>query len=272
MRIFSISGNLLHEDKEMSLLESLKNALEAKTDLSRANLSRANLYRANLYGADLSRANLYRANLYGADLSRANLYRANLSGANLSRANLYGADLSRADLYVADLSRANLYGANLYEADLYGADLSRANLSGADLYGADLSRANLSGANLSRANLYEADLYEAETEETIWPPFQICPEVGSFVAWKAVTNGGKKEVIQIEIPAGARRTSSLIGRKSRAEYVKVLAGSGYSPTSKNALYYKTGETIKADSFDPDPTKECTHGIHFFLTRKEAEKW
>jgi hypothetical protein len=227
MRIFSISGNLLHEDKEMSLLESLKNALEAKTDLSRANLSRANLYRA---------------------------------------------DLSRADLYVADLSRANLYGANLYEADLYGADLSRANLSGADLYGADLSRANLSGANLSRANLSGANLYEAETEETIWPPFQICPEVGSFVAWKAVTNGGKKEVIQIEIPAGARRTSSLIGRKSRAEYVKVLAGSGYSPTSKNALYYKTGETIKADSFDPDPTKECTHGIHFFLTRKEAEKW
>jgi len=30
--------------------------------------------------------------------------------------------------------------------------------------------------------------------------------------------------------------------------------------------------VKPDSFDPDPRVECSHGIHFFMTRKEAEAY
>jgi hypothetical protein len=168
--------------------------------------------------------------------------KANLSGANLSGANLSGADLS---------------GANLF-----GADLSGANLSLADLSDANLSRADLSGANLSLAYLSGADLSGAKL-----PDFSLCPEEGDFIGWKKVRGG---VVLKLLIPASAKRTSSLIGRKCRAEFVTVLEGEGFSCVG--GLFYKPGETVYPDRYNPDIRIECTHGIHFFITRKEAEEY
>ena len=36
--------------------------------------------------------------------------------------------------------------------------------------------------------------------------------------------------------------------------------------------YRVNETVVADSYDDNPLIECTHGIHFFLTREEAEAY
>ena len=71
------------------------------------------------------------------------------------------------------------------------------------------------------------------------------------------------------MPSGAKRTSSLVGRKCRAEYVKVLEGSGIS---RRGGEYKEGKLVYPDSYDDDIRVECTHGIHFFMTREEAEEW
>ena len=38
------------------------------------------------------------------------------------------------------------------------------------------------------------------------------------------------------------------------------------------LMYRVGKTVESDSYDDDIRVECSHGIHFFLTRKEAEEW
>jgi len=197
---------------------------------------------------------------YGSDLSKAKLSGANLYMADLYKANLSGADLSEADLSRAKLFEADLFGAKLSEANLYMADLSRA-----DLCGANLSRAHLSRANLSEADLSEADLSKADLSEADLPYFQICPQEGSFVAYKKVDTG----VIKIEVPAEANRTSSLVGRKCRAEFVKVLEGSG---KSGRGGYYIEGKTYYPDSYDDDIRVECTHGVHFFMTRREAENW
>ena len=170
------------------------------------------------------------------------------------------ADLSDAYLSDANLSGADLRCANLRCADLLDADLRCADLRCADLRCADLRRANLSGANLSDANLSNADL----------PNFQICPEVGSFQAFKKTTKG----IIRIEIPEDAKRTSSLVGRKCRAEYVKVIDGDGVGGKSLNygSLTYENGAIVKADKYDDDIRVECTHGVHFFMTKKEAMEW
>ena len=160
---------------------------------------------------------------------------------------------------------ADLRGVNLYEADLYGANLREANLYGANLRGANLYGANLYGANLYGADLYGADLYGAEL-----PDFQITPSEGSFVAWKKTTVG----VIKILIPEDAQRTSSLVGRKCRASHVHVIDGPGCgggSPTYAGMLYDE-GTVVYADKYDDDIRVECTHGIHFFMTKAEAEAW
>ena len=177
------------------------------------------------------------------------------AGANLSGANLYCADLSGANLYCADLSGADLSGANLYCADLSGADLYCADLRGANLYCADLSGADLRGANL--------------------PHFQIVPEIGGFFAYKKLSGN---VIIKVYIPDDAQRTSSLVGRKCRASKVRVhevVKGEIDFPIKSThygeAVYYP-GAMVKADKWDGDIRVECTHGIHFFMTLKEAEEW
>ena len=239
------TDDVLHEGDYNSILEALGGAIKTGASISGANLSGANLSRADLYGANLSGANLSRANLSGA-----NLYGANLSGANLSGANLYGADLYGANLYEADLSRANLSGANL----------SRANLSGANLSGA-----NLSGANLSGANLYGAKNVELAIAKT-----RILPE-GDLIGYKKCQNS---VIVRLKIPEEARR-SHAFGRKCRAEFVEVLevfgADVGIS-THDGVTRYEVGKRVACDNWSEDWQAECVGGIHFFITRLEAENY
>jgi hypothetical protein len=226
----------------------------------KANLFRANLYKANLFRANLYKANLVRAYLFGADLSNANLSSANLSNARLSEANLTGADLFEANLFEAYLFEANLSSANLSKANLVGANLSEANLTGANLTNADLTLANLTNANLAGA---------------ILPDFKITPDTGVFTGWKKVFGN-----VILELEIIGERNSSLIGRKCRTNKAKVVEAynrdgsictekefeSLFSPNFK----YVVGETVCDPSYDPDIRVECTRGIHFFMTRKEAE--
>ena len=249
-------------------------------NLSDADLSDAVLSRADLSGADLSGADLRWENLSDADLSRADLSDASLRWANLSDADLSRADLSRADLSDASLSGANLSGANLRRASLSGANLSGANLSdavlsGANLSGADLSGADLSGADLRWANLKRANLSGANLRYPI-----ACPEDGAFIGYKKVKNiAGQCYIVKLQIPAKAKRCSAT-SRKCRCSYAKVLSITHLDGTKTglesvtNKFFgkecvYTIGEYVYPDSFDEDRWNECSHGIHFFITRQEA---
>jgi uncharacterized protein YjbI with pentapeptide repeats len=196
--------------------------------------------------------------LYGSEKEIENLSGANLSGANLRGASLYGANLSGANLRGANLRGADLYGANLSGANLSGADLSGANLSGADLRGADLSGANLSGADLSGADLYGAKGLES---------FTIAAE-GVLIGYKKLANGN---IAKLRIPLAAARVNAYGSRKCRAAYVTVISGTGVSKHD-GVTKYAPKLKVVADKFDPDPSVECSGGIHFFITEQEAKDY
>jgi len=195
--------------------------------------------------------------------------RADLSGADLSEANLGEANLGRADLSGADLSEADLS-----EADLSEANLSRANLGGANLSRADLSRANLGEANLGGANLSEADLSEAVGSDLALAMGMHIPPEGPFWAWKKVRSVNGYVIVKLLIPAEARRSHGS-ERKCRAEFADVLevigADEGFSDHAPRTNY-RAGERVTADSWDEDRWETCSHGIHFFITREEAEAY
>ena len=131
--------------------------------------------------------------------------------------------------------------------------------TGANLYGANLSGANLSGADL--------------------PRYAICPEAGQFHAWKKVAGG-----VVLELLISGERTSSLVGRKCRASRAKVLRAfapggeellsgewlSGGAPSGTTPITYRLGRWVHVRDYDPDPRVECSRGVHFFVTRREAE--
>jgi hypothetical protein len=127
-------------------------------------------------------------------------------------------------------------------------------LSGADLSGADLSGANLSGVK----NL---------------PPLAVAQTLivgdGDLVGWKKCRGG---VVVKLLIPAAAKR-SNATGRKCRAEYAHVLAVEGASvglSLYDGSTVYAVGETVRPNGWCLDRWRECAHGIHFYLTREEAE--
>src|SRR5581483_4083221 len=224
------------------------------------------------------RAYLRSAYLRSADLGGANLGGADLSGAYLGGADLRSAYLGGANLRSANLRSANLGGADLSGAYLSGANLGGANLGGAYLGGADLRSANLSGANLRSAYLGGADLGDEQQQRQLLAHQQIVPETGAFEGWKKLRDG---HIARIVIPEAAGRVGGLIGRKCRAEEAIVVAiynqagdqvegpvASQYDPN----FFYKHAEIVIPESWDPDPRLECSSGIHFFLTRLEAEQY
>lgn len=190
------------------------------------------------------------------------------------------ADLSNADLSYADLSYADLRGADLTGADLSYADLSHANLSGANLSGADLRNANLSGADLSHADLRNA--------KNLYHPLH-CPSNGSFTAYKKtlyIRDDGKSCgycIVELFVPSDAKR-SSATSFKCRCDkcYVKNMwsidddnygKNVDVSYSKRNPLFeYRKGMLVKVDNFCEDRWEECAAGIHFFVDKKEAERY
>ncbi len=230
-------------------LPSIKMGLAVKAAVK----ARAYLADANLAGANLAEANLAGANLAGAYLARANLARANLARAYLADANLAGANLAGANLAVANLADANLAGANLAEANLAVANLADANLAGAYL-----AEANLAGAYL--ADVKNADFTIAQT--------RILPD-GDLIGWKKCMQG---VIVKLRIPEAAKR-SHAFGRKCRAEYadvVEVIGADVGISKHDSSTEYRVGQRVIPDRFDENWAEECSSGIHFFITRLEAE--
>ena len=195
--------------------------------------------------------------------------RLDLSGTDLAGPDLRHAHLKRADFARAYLTRADLTQADLSGAYLIGAYLTRANLSGADLSGADLSWADLSGAYLSRANLSGANLKDAKGADVALAQTSIVPESGQFTGWKKCVNN---VLVRLIIGKKARR-SSAAGRKCRAEYVKVAEVIGAEvgiSLYDNKTEYRVGQIVRCDKWNEDRWTECGGGIHFYLTRIEAE--
>ena len=160
-------------------------------------------------------------------------------------------------------------------ADLAMTDLSEVNLRGADLRGANLRGANLYGANLYGANLVGTNLRGANISMSI-----ACPEEGSFIGFKkAVDKNNEIEyIVKLEIAENALRSSATT-RKCRCSKAKVLSITNLDGTDADTdvaysnydhgFIYKIGEIVEVADFDTDRWNECSTGIHFFITRKEA---
>jgi hypothetical protein len=226
--------------------------------------------RLDLCDADLSHLNLSRLDLSGLDLSHANLSHADLSFSNLKHTNLSYTDLREARLY-----GTNMYSIVLHHANLTLADLSWSNLTDADLKDADLTKTKLYGVNLCGANLDNAILTDVRYDSgTAFFNLQ-CPEEGSFIAFKKVMG---TYIVKLEIPTEAKR-SSATSRKCRCQYAKVLSityidgsDSGLTEVISNTFtrtIYKVGREVYPDFWDDNRWHECSHGIHFFMTREEA---
>jgi hypothetical protein len=206
------------------------------------------------------------ANLYGADL-RAPTCAAPTCTAPTCAAPTCTAPTCAAPTCAAPTCGANLYGANLYGANLYRRQPVRRR---------PVRRRPAQRQPARRQPVRRQPVRRRPAQRR--PAAPTCTAPTCFIGWKKVRGG---VVLKLEIVG--KRVSSYVGRKCRTDEAKVLAAYGpggqeitdkqvYTSIHRGEFKYEVGKTIKPDAYDPDPNVECTGGIHFLMTRKEAEAY
>lgn len=158
-------------------------------------------------------------------------------------------------------------------------NFSNANFVGCNFHGARFSNCNFRGTrSYDDCNFRDALFDNIETNESTRMGIPMtCPDTGSFIGWKA----GRNYIIKLGIPEDAERSSSN-SRKCRCSKAKVLNIQSLTDETilhdedvsyrVGGLIYRVGEMVYPDEWDPNRWNECSHGIHFFLTREEALHW
>jgi hypothetical protein len=97
----------------------------------------------------------------------------------------------------------------------------------------------------------------------------ILPDEGDIIGWKKCRDG---VIVKLLIKSSTPR-SNASGRKCRAERATALevigAKEGISDHDSNVIYRK-GKTVICHKWDDNRWEECSGGIHFYITRAEAE--
>ena len=213
-----------------------------------------------------------------ANLSHTCLNHIDLSFACLRSANLSVTDLSWSNLYRADLCGANLFRSSLYKTNLNYADLTSANLQDANCQKTECSFTDVRNANLCGTLFTETNLYNILNFDKVKDPAREYRQgkilTESIIGYKKCANKEADEVIvTLEIPKGAI-VFGINGSKFRTNKAKVIAIDGADRAISYYKYmtYYVGDEFTIYNFNCQYNIECGEGIHFFLTREEAENF
>jgi hypothetical protein len=122
------------------------------------------------------------------------------------------------------------------------------------------------GANLSGADLSDIRINEATSGIAL-----NCPEEGSFIAFKKC----RGRWVKLLIPEDAKRSSATTYRcrASKAKTIEIEGGlSTIASNYDSNVIYRVGETIEVTDFDKNRWKECSMGIHFFMSKEMAKQY
>lgn len=122
-------------------------------------------------------------------------------------------------------------------------------------------------------------------QKTVMPYIPMaCPDEGAFFGYKKVrvTSGNESfpGIVKLYIPEEAARSSGT-GRKCRCQFARVMSITGATSETENEeienavsyfdpdFHYRVGDMVYPDRWDQDRWNECSHGIHFFMNKREA---
>lgn len=181
--------------------------------------------------------------------------------------------LSEHDEFIASNGKSGHY-AYLANCDLSGLKFCGHNLQYLDFYDSNLEKADFTDCDIRNISLNFAN-----TDNIIMPDIPLqCPESGEFVAYKKVWGGNKWLIAELLIPADAKRTSGLTKTcRSDKAIVMCIEDMDGNIVSRNTAYswydpafvYRVGHEAIADDFDSNRWSDYTHGIHFYINRKDV---
>ena len=222
---------------------------------------------------DLSGSVLRNVYFLECQLNRVDLRYATCSGITIKDSILVHCYLLNSNWH-----NVSLTSSTLNNCAMAGISWVRGYIGDSTVIACDLFTANLVRSNFNRVTFRETSLEYARTFDSVFidvaglvkPPIgvDIIPE-GDLIVYKKLKGG----VAKLLVPKEAKR-SNAGGRKCRAEYAIVLeCPEDARSTFDQNFIYKVGETVRPKRpWEENRWKECAPGIHFFLTRREAEDY
>lgn len=199
----------------------------------------------------------------------------NLSSIEFTRSIIVDCRFDDCDLVGCDFSQSELINSVFVDCYMMETSFCDAKVK-SEFYRIDFTQADFSYANLYNSSfkhcIFDNVIYDMQTAF-----FTLqCPEEGDFIGYKKC----RDNVIVKLLITGKR--SSATSRKCRCSEAKVLEISkdpwtGLVPPYAVSKYdfnfvYRVGETVSVPDFDENRWDECSTGIHFFITRHEAEMY
>lgn len=209
---------------------------------------------------------------------RGNNYneRIDASSISLNGENLRDRVFENIDFSYAEFEEADLTGALFRNCDLTEAAMRNAKCVSTRFICTKFNDAEMNGADFYKAVFVESDpdmgIYSWNTRGLV----PVCPTEGEFIAWKVADEC----IIKLRIPADARRSSGT-NRKCRCDKAEVLSINHiWEGTPVDAVCsdydsqftYRVGCMVEEPGFDTDRWNVCAPGIHFFMSRREAESY
>ena len=224
-----------------------REALAARKAGERLSFVEKEIWDMDLSGTDLSNMDFTLSSFQNTALNNVNLENSSVENALFDGCSMKGANFKNAKMVTASFRYCDMRGCNIEDANLYGAVLEFANLEGI-----------------------------VSNEGTQW--FRLrCPEKGAFLGYKKCVND---RMVQLLIPADAKRTSATLPscRCSKAKVLTIKTfdftqnfDEAWSLVDENFVY-KKGEWVEVKDFNEDRWQDSTTGIHFWLSRAEAEAY
>ena len=223
------------------------------------------------------------------NLSIARFLGAKLTDVSFSNATLTSSSFVNAQIIDTDFEHANLYESIFSGAELSNSTFRYANLSEAKFNRSILLDCNFTGSNLYNCNLDNTDSYLSEykkgkilTESIIG--YKKCipcdaDRIYNFLDPDCLIQDIDIAIVTLEIPRGAIVFSINGGkcRTNKAKVIDIVDGNGNKMQRAKSymmgnLTYYIGDEFTIYDFNCEYNVECSAGIHFFMTRKEAEEY
>lgn len=227
--------------------KAFKAALKDRKAGERLSFIEKEIWNMDLSGADLSNMDFTLSSFQNTVLDGADFENSSVENALFDGCSMKGADFKNARMVTASFRRCDMRGCNIEDANLFGAVLEHADLEGI-----------------------------VSNEGTKW--FRLhCPEKGAFLGYKKCVND---RMVQLLIPADAKRTSATLP-SCRCSKAKVLTIKSFDFTKNfdeawslvdENFVYKKGEWVEVKDFNEDRWQDSTTGIHFWMSRAEAEAY
>lgn len=264
---------------EENMGNAIKIAIKQNISLSHAKLDGAIIKNENFRDLDFRNSNLRGAVFYETTFNNCDFFGTKLSGASFNDSQLFFCDFYLSDMEGVKFTNSILKRSIINRSRIDKSSFDRTIIEDVTFHNSNLREADFENTyfdDSENIDFKNADLVGAKFRNNFehslaYKKLNILPEEGSFIGWKKCRNN---VVLKLLIPENARRVNTT-KRNCRASFVEVLDiigdDKGISLYDEKVIYER-GKIIYDDWFDSDWRNEETHGIHFFLTRKEAEMY